>query len=112
MLFDKKVLDVVNGYRVCKKTRRTEDYDLFMRLYEKGYAGYNIQKCLYLYSEDMYGYSKRKFRYRIDEFFLRIEMFYRLKLMPIGLIYIFKPLISGIVPKSFLKIINKVRYKK
>ena len=68
MLLTKRCLDEVCGYRVKKTTRRTEDYDLFMRLYAKGYTGYNLQEYLYQYNEDMYGYSKRKFRYRIDEF--------------------------------------------
>lgn len=111
MLLTKKCIDNVNGYRVKKTTRRTEDYDLFMRLYAKGYEGYNLQKYLYEYNEDMYGYKKRKFKYRLDEFFLRIEDFCKLKLMPIGIIYIFKPLISGLMPKKFLKKINIIRYK-
>lgn len=111
MILTKKCMDEVNGYRSEKKTRRTEDYDLFMRLYAKGYIGYNIQENLYQYNEDMYGYSKRKFRYRIDEFWLRLEDFKELKLMPKGYIYIFKPILSGIMPKKLLKKINKIRYK-
>ena len=105
-------MEEVNGYRVEKCTRRTEDYDLFMRLYAKGYQGYNLQEYLYEYNEDMYGYKKRKFKYRVDEFFLRIQDFKELNLMPKGYIYIFKPLISGITPKRVLKKINEQRYKK
>lgn len=111
MLLTKKCIDDVNGYKVKEITRRTEDYDLFMRLYAKGYKGYNLQKYLYQYNEDMYGYKKRKFKYRIDEFFLRIEDFHELGLMPRGIIYIFKPLISGIIPKKVLKRINLMRYR-
>lgn len=110
MILTKKCMDEVNGYRAKKKTRRTEDYDLFMRLYAKGYRGYNIQENLYLYNEDIYGYSKRKFRYRIDEFWLRLEDFKELKLMPKGYIYIFKPILSGLMPKKLLKKINHIRY--
>lgn len=112
MLLTKKCMEEVKGYRVEKCTRRTEDYDLFMRLYAKGYQGYNLQEYLYEYNEDMYGYKKRKFKYRVDEFFLRIQDFKELNLMPKGYIYIFKPLISGIMPKRVLKKINEQRYKK
>lgn len=111
MLFTRKSLNAVNGYRAIKITRRTEDYDLFMRLYAEGFKGYNIQKYLYQYSEDEYGYRKQKLKYRIDEFFLRIEDFKLLGLMPKGIFYIFKPIISGLVPKKIIKIIKQNKYK-
>ena len=111
VLFTKECMDKVNAYRVKKNTRRTEDYDLFMRLYAEGFKGYNLQEYLYEYNEDMYGYKKRKFKYRIDEFFLRIEDFKLLGLMPKGILYIFKPIVSGLVPKRLLSKINKNRYK-
>lgn len=111
MLLTKECMDKVNAYRVKKTTRRTEDYDLFMRLYAAGYKGYNIQEYLYEYNEDMYGYKKRKFKFRVDEFFLRIEDFKLLGLMPKGILYIFKPIISGLVPKKLLRKINNHRYK-
>lgn len=111
VLFTKECMDKVNAYRVKKTTRRTEDYDLFMRLYAEGFKGYNLQEYLYEYNEDMYGYKKRKFKYRIDEFFLRIEDFKLLGLMPKGILYIFKPIFSGLVPKKLLSKINKNRYK-
>lgn len=112
MLLTKKCLDEVSGYRVCKQTRRTEDYDLFMRLYAYGFLGYNLQEYLYEYNEDMYGYKKRKFKYKIDEFFLRLEDFKLLGLMPHGIIYSVKPLLIGLLPKKFILKINKRRYKK
>lgn len=111
ILITKEALKKVNGYRVKKITRRTEDYDLFMRLYAEGFKGYNLQKYLYMYNESMYGYKKRKFKYRIDEVFLRIEDFKMLNLMPKGWFYIFKPIISGLVPKKLLRKINHIRYK-
>ena len=39
---------------------RCEDYELFMRLHEQGYKGYNLQENLLKYREDREGYKKRK----------------------------------------------------
>lgn len=44
----KEALDNCQGYRISKETRRCEDLDLFMRMYAKGYKGYNIQEKLYM----------------------------------------------------------------
>ena len=109
IIITKKCLQAVNGYRDLKYTRRTEDYDLFMRLYAKGYKGYNLPKVLYKYNESIGAYSKRKYKYRLDEYKVRIEGFKNLELMPIGFVWAFKPLIVGLIPKRLL---FKIRKKK
>ena len=45
----KTVLEEVGGYYVSRETRRLEDYDLFMRLYEKGYYGVNLKEPYYYF---------------------------------------------------------------
>ena len=92
----------VHGYRVAKETRRTEDYDLFMRLYEKGYRGYNLQEELYDFREDKRARRRKKYRYRIDEAKIRWKGFRLLGLMPKGIIYVLKPLIVGLIPYPLL----------
>ncbi len=92
----------VNGYRVAKETRRTEDYDLFMRLYEKGYQGYNLQEELYCFREDKTARKRKKYRYRMDEARVRWKGFRRMGLMPGGLVYVIKPLIVGLIPYPVL----------
>lgn len=42
-------MDQVGGYAETKVSRRSEDYDLFMRLYALGYKGYNLNQILYRY---------------------------------------------------------------
>lgn len=98
----KTAYDKVNGYRVLSKTQRTEDYDLYMRMYAIGLKGYNMQEKLFYYSQSFETLTKRKFKHRIDEMLCRIEGFKLLKLYPKGIIYVFKPIVSWMIP-NYLK---------
>lgn len=102
IMIRRDALLAVHGYRVAKETRRTEDYDLFMRLYEKGYRGYNLQEELYDFREDKRARKRKKYRYRIDEAKIRWEGFRLLGLMPKGIVYVLKPLIVGLIPYPLL----------
>lgn len=101
-LFTKDCLVAVNGYRVSHETRRGQDYDLFMRLYSKGYKGVNVNEILYGYRVDRTTISRRKFKYRLDECIIRYKGFRALGLMPKGLPYVLKP-----IPAYFLQLIRK-----
>lgn len=108
----KKVLDDVKNYRVEKITRRAEDYDLFMRIYAKGYKGYNMQEFLYQFREDKDTYKRRAYKYRWDEFKIRYRGFKMLGLMPQAVPYIVKPLIVGLIPQYYLVKLRKLRKEK
>ena len=99
----REAYEKVNGYMVTKYTRRTEDYDLFMRMYANKLKGANIQEGIYHYYIDDNTYKKRKFIYRVDEVITRYKGFKSMGLLPSGLIYVIKPIISRFVP-SKLKI--------
>ena len=102
----------VGYFRVSKETRRTEDYDLFMRLYANGFYGYNLQEPLvYIYRGEK-SYRKCKYRYRIDEAKIRYQNFKQLGLLPGNFHYILKPLIVGLLPTSYLENRQKRKYKK
>lgn len=101
-LFSKECLLDVNGYRVSKETRRGQDYDMFMRLYAKGYTGKNIKNILYGYRVDRDTISRRRFRYRIDECVIRYKGFKNLGLLPGGFLYIFKP-----IPAFFVQALRR-----
>lgn len=47
-------------YVVSKRTRRSQDYDLWFRFYAAGYKGANIQEPLYFVREDEYAFLRRK----------------------------------------------------
>lgn len=99
----KEIYNEMNGYRFSKETRRAEDYDLFMRIYAKGYKGYNLQEILFFYREDKEAYSKRKYIYRIDEMIVRYKGFKKLGLLPKGYLYIIKPVLVGLLPQSIIR---------
>ena len=98
-------------YRSIKRTRRTEDYELLMRLYAGGHIGANLQEPLYYYREDKESLIRRKYRYRIDEAIVRTEGFYRLGILFFGITYIIKPLIVGLIPGSILMRMKKRYYR-
>ena len=109
-VFRKSCLIKVGGYWEDKITRRTEDYDLFMRLYEAGCRGYNIQIPLLRYTVNVKGMKQKSlYRYRVDEAKVRYKGFLRLGLLPKGLPYVVRPLIVGLIPK---RIIWRLFYKK
>lgn len=93
----------VGGYTESKYTYRTEDYDLWCKFCEKGYKGFNIDEILLNYREDKNAYSKRKFKYRIDAFRLRVYWFKKLKIPFKYIIYLFKPLIIGLLPTLIME---------
>lgn len=106
VMFRKSEISKVNGYRDIKKTLRNEDYDLFMRMYASGTKMYTIQEKLFDFREDKDSYKRRKYKYRINEFLVRLEGFKNLKLYPKGIIYAIKPLIVGLIPHSFQKVLR------
>lgn len=113
MMIRRGAIDAVRGYRVSKETRRCEDYDMFMRMYAKGYKGANLQDELYQYYM-VYNDPKmhRPMKYRIDEAKVRYIGFKNMGILKGGLPYIVKPIIAGLIPaKVFSKVQNKQYYK-
>jgi glycosyltransferase EpsE len=92
----------VGGYTVSPLTTRTEDYDLWCKLYLNGHQGFNLKEILLLYKEDTDSGRRRKFRHRLD--LMNLQFYWRKKLaLPLSfLIFAFKPLLSGILPESLL----------
>lgn len=111
VMMRKKDLKNVNNYRVAKETLRAEDYDLWMRMYAKGYKLYNLQEKLFQVREDKDCFKRRKYKYRIGEAKVRYNGFKELQLFPKGYIYVIKPFIVGLIPQRILKIIRKKREK-
>jgi Glycosyltransferases involved in cell wall biogenesis len=107
LLIPKHCLESVGYYREDKKIGRSEDYDLFMRLYAHGFVGYNFPEPLFDYYEASDSFKKRKYRYAYTEFLTRIHGFRLLHLMPIGFVYALKPLAVSMVPKAVQKYFRK-----
>lgn len=92
-----------NKYCISRKTLRAEDYELFMRAYAKGSIGINLQEVLYNIREDNECYSRRKYVERWFEMLIRYEGYKALGLLPLGIPYIVKPLIVGLIPQKILR---------
>lgn len=104
--YRKEAVCRVGGYRVLKKTRRTEDLDLFARMYLAGSRGMTLPTVYYAYREDAAAQCRRKYRYRIDEANIKFHAFKELGLFPKGIPYAIKPLIVGLIPNPLL---NKLK---
>lgn len=96
-MFKKGCLLDVGGYRVSKETRRGQDYDLFMRLYAKGYKGKNLSTPLYRFRVDKDNYKRRTFKARLGEIAIRKRGFREMGLMPLGWLFVYKPLLAHVV---------------
>lgn len=101
-MFRSDSLKKVNGYRVSKETSRSQDYDLFMRMYINNMIGYNIQEKLVYYYKDNDYFKKLQFKNRLAESKIRYKNFKNLGLLPNNIIYVFKPLIAAFIPNKLL----------
>lgn len=103
LLFRRDCLEAVGGYGEDSFCVLCEDYDLLLRLYEKGFQGANIQQPLFDYSISASAKSKRKMPHRFNETVTRWKRFGALGLLPRALPYVVKPLIVGLLPEKLLK---------
>jgi glycosyltransferase EpsE len=103
-------LFAVGGYDDRPRTLRVEDYDLWFRMYAKGYIGYNIQETLYYVREDKTSISRKKFSFRLKEMYVRF-LGYRMLNLPIWCcIYALRPIVVGMLPRNLYKVIRSIRY--
>ena len=100
------------GYSEARETLRCEDYEMFMRLYQLGYKGYNIQSVLFQYREDANSFKRRKFKYRVNEMKIRYRNFSSMHMMfPIGWVYCIRPVAASLIPTKLLSFIKRKRYE-
>lgn len=102
----------VGGYAVDDKRLRVEDYDLWVRMYEKGYRGFNIQEPLYSMLDDRSAQRRRKFKFRVNEARVKAYAVKSLNLPFYSYIHCLKPIIIGLLPSSAYKILHRSTKKK
>ncbi len=108
VMIRKDILMENDGYCVSDDTLRCEDYELFMRLYQKGYQGYNIQKFLFVYKESEDSFKKRKFCYRVREMKVRYRNFSQMHILfPFGILYVIRPVIGGLIPVGLITMMKR-----
>lgn len=102
----KSAYDAVNGYRDIPQTLGVEDYDLWFRLYAKGYKGYILQEPLYHMFDGRDAAKRRTFKRRAKEAWVRKNGYKMLKIPYIYRMYILKPIIIGFIPQWLYRIIR------
>ena len=101
--------DAVKGYTESPKRIRVEDWDLWIKMYKMGYKGFVLDEPLYLMRDDRNAYSRRKFKYRVNEARVSCMAVQELKLPKRYYIYLLRPLVVGILPKSVYMYLHKKR---
>lgn len=109
VIFRTQPVRQVGGYSLEKTCILCEDYDLFLRLYQQGYGGANIQEILFDYTIPETGKGKRKMRHRWNESVTRFRRFRDLGILPRALPYVVKPVLVGLIPANWLEKIKKRR---
>lgn len=102
----------VGMYTDNKRVLRVEDYNLWIKLYSKGYIGYNIQECLYKQLENEKAMGRRKYKYRINEAYVMLNGYKKLKIKKRYYIYCLRPLLVGLLPRYIYIILHKWKLKK
>lgn len=111
LIFRREVLENVGGYLEIPRCERCEDYDLLLRLYEKGLCGYNIMQPLFAYSVPPNGITNRGGRDRLNEAKTRYVRFKEMGLFPWALPYVIKPIAVWLIPKKLLAHLKNRRIK-
>lgn len=105
----REAYEAVNGYTVSPNRLRVEDWDLWIRMYEKGFRAYELEKPLYKMRDGRDAYSRRKMKYRINESRVSAFAVKSLKLNPQQYIWVLRPIIVGLLPGFIYKVLHKNR---
>lgn len=111
VIIRREIINSVNGYTAEKHTYRTEDYDLWFKLYSKGTKGFILEEKLYYFNESQSSYSRKKFKYRIDESKVRLDGYKNLNISKKYYALALRPIIIGLVPKNLLRSIHRINSK-
>ena len=112
VLIKRDAMVSVGGYSVDDKLLRVEDYHLWFKLYSKNLIGYNIQEYLYKIRDDRDATNRRTWKNRKNEYYVRKIGFKMLNIPWYKRYYIFRPIILGLIPKSFYEYLHKRKLKK
>lgn len=111
VMIRRKDLIEVGMYTVSNITMRTEDIDLWIKLYTAGKIGHNLNQFLIYYFEGKESYTKRRYVYRVHEAIIRIRAIRKLHLNWISIVFPLKTLFVGLLPaKTMIKMKHK-RFK-
>lgn len=99
----------VGGYTVSSKLLRVEDYHLWLKMFEKGFRGYNLNQCLYAMRDDRNAVARRKWKGSINEMNVHLMACRMLRLPVKGYIYSIIPLLKQLLPRFIYTYFHKRR---
>lgn len=103
----RQAYETVDGYTVSEKLLRVEDYHLWIKMYERGYKGYRLEKPLYKMRDDRNAIARRSFKNRKNEMYVRYLACTKLKLPFYSYFYIIKPILVWILPTQLYKFLHR-----
>jgi glycosyltransferase EpsE len=110
VMIRKNVLNEVGDYTVAPYTKRGQDFDLWCKIYQKGYKGVNIGELVLYYRNNKEAYARRKFRYRVDSYILK-KMWRRKLNLPLKYeLYAYKPIIAGLIPAFVMRMYHSKKF--
>ncbi len=108
VVFRAEIFDEGRGYLATEETLRCEDYEIFMRLMQRGLQGYNLQEYLFRYRETRDSYSKRRVRYRINEARIRYTLYKDMGILfPAGWLFVLRPIVACFIPSALIAAIKR-----
>ena len=110
MVFRRAVLEGVGGYSETPETRRTEDYDLVMRLAAEGVIGENLPEILYSVYEPKEAYLRHNAKTRLCEVRVRARGLRAMGSPASDYIYLVKPLIMACVPRGMMRSVKRLQW--
>lgn len=93
-----KALKDMDGYAVDYRLLRVEDYDLWMRMYAKGYKAFMLDEQLYKMRDDRKAKVRRNWQNRRNEIYVMRKGFKQLRLPWYAQLYSLRPLIAYLSP--------------
>lgn len=95
----REAFEAVDGYTTHKRLLRVEDYHLWIKMYSKGFKGYNIQEPLYKMRDDRQAVKRRDLKSRLNEAYVKIIAIKELNLPIFNIFYVIRPIILALTPE-------------
>lgn len=103
----------VNGYTENPRLLRVEDYDLWMKMYAKGFRGYNLGEHLYAMRDDRNASRRRTLKARLNGIYAHYLAYRLLNLSLCGFMkYAIGNIIKGIMPTFVYEYLHQRKQSK
>lgn len=106
VMMRKKSIEKINGYN--EEFKKCQDYELWFRAISNGLKCYNIPKFLFKYRMNDNYASRKSWGYRKTDIKIRLKGYKQINLPFYKYVYIFIPIILGIIPSKLFFLLKKL----